>query len=89
MDLTILETTFICPRCKGKTKVIIEHAEKDRIKCYTCAVYFHRIGWSYCFKSADGKKIFVSEAQRKAGNLVPPAPRSSTTANVRAPDYDR
>ena len=59
MDLTYSDELFKCPRCNHESLALIEHDGPDRIKCSTCQVYFHRVGWTYRFVSADGHKVFI------------------------------
>ena len=67
-DITLIDDSFWkCPRCNTKNRVCVEHDPKgDRVKCGTCAVYFHRIGWTYRFKSADNRKVYISDAKMRA-----------------------
>ena len=64
MNLTLIESArWNCPRCKANNIVCVEHADDgDRVKCGTCAVYFHRVGWTYRFVSADSRRVFIPEA---------------------------
>jgi len=60
--LKFLDGHWICPRCKTENKNIIEVTEEqnaESVKCRMCAVYFHRIGWSNYYESADNKRVMI------------------------------